>query len=45
MSEIGKTHNLESQKQIFFLGIKKSHIVLFKMYPFRMKKFEINIPM
>ncbi len=32
------------QKNKFFSGIEKSHIVLVKISLFRMKKFEINEP-
>ena len=46
MCEIEKTAvlNLEYRKQNFFAVIEKSHIILVKIPPFRMKKFEINEP-
>jgi hypothetical protein len=42
MGEIEKNYDLKSLKQNFFSGIKKSQIILVKISPFRMKKFEIN---
>jgi len=39
MGEIEKVGNLASQYQKSF---EKSHISLVKIYPFRMKKFDIN---
>jgi hypothetical protein len=47
MGEIEKKHDLESQiskRNFFFSCIEKSHIILVKISPFRMKKFEINEP-
>jgi hypothetical protein len=46
MDEIEKGTISKSQyeKNNFFSGIEKSGIVLVKIYPFRMKKFEINKP-
>ncbi len=46
MGEIEKTmiSNLENLKKNFFSGIEKSCIILVKISPFTMKKFEINEP-
>ncbi len=47
MGQIGKVRDLEYQNlnirnHLQYLNIEKSHIDWFKIFPFRMEKFEIN---